>query len=73
MIKNMGHLDQFLRFGISLVLIYSGFIDDSIVHDSLSRWIIGGIGVASLIVALLRFCPLYTLAGVSTCPNHNKK
>jgi len=70
--KNMGHLDQFLRFGISVVLIYAGFIDETIVHDALSRWIIGGIGIASLIVALLRFCPLYTLAGVSTCPHHKK-
>lgn len=71
--KNMGRLDQILRIGISIVLIYSGFISDDIIHDELSRWIVGGIGVASLIVALFRFCPLYTLAGISTCPNHNKK
>jgi len=64
---NVGRLDQFLRISISLILIYIGFIDDNIIHDPLSSNILGTIGVLFIIVALVRFCPLYTLTGINTC------
>ncbi len=64
---NVGRLDQIIRIGISVILIYIGFIDNSIIHDSLSANIIGTIGILSMIVALARFCPLYTLTGTNTC------
>ena len=65
--RNVGRLDQILRVGISLVLVYIGFIDKEFITDPLSSNIIGIIGVLSLIVALLRFCPLYVVTGISTC------
>ena len=65
--RNIGRLDQILRIGISLVLIYIGFVDKELITDSLSSNIIGVIGVLSLIVALARFCPLYVITGISTC------
>jgi hypothetical protein len=64
---NVGRLDQFLRICISVALIYIGFIDENIIHDPLSSNIIGTVGVLFLIVALVRFCPLYTLTGINTC------
>jgi len=66
--KNIGRLDQLLRMGISLVLIFIGFIDETLISDSLSSNIIGGIGVLFFGVALVRSCPLYTLTGINTCP-----
>jgi len=64
---NVGRLDQILRMGISLFLIYIGFIDENFIYDSLSSYTIGVLGALSLIVSIIRFCPLYTLAGINTC------
>ena len=64
---NVGRLDQTLRIGISLVLIYLGFVDKEVISDTLSSNIIGTIGVINLIVAIVRFCPLYIPAGINTC------
>jgi len=69
---NVGRLDQVLRVGISLILIYVGFIDSSLIVDSLSSNIIGTIGALNLIVALSRFCPLYVIAGINTCQTDKK-
>lgn len=70
--RNVGRLDQILRVGISLVLIYIGFIDKEFITDPLSSSIIGIVGVLSLVVALLRFCPLYVVTGISTCNRKNQ-
>jgi len=64
---NVGRLDQILRISISLIFIYIGFIDEEIIHDTFSSNIIGTIGIIFMIVALARFCPLYTLTGINTC------
>lgn len=64
---NVGRLDQMLRISVSLIFIYLGFIDEKIIHDPLSSNILGIIGILFLIVALIRFCPLYTLTGINTC------
>ena len=64
---NMGLLDQLLRIGLSLLMIYVGFIDEALIRDSSSSYVIGTIGSLSLVIALLRFCPLYALFGISSC------
>ncbi len=72
--QNVGYLDQVLRLGISAILIYIGYFDESIVHDALSRWIILGIGIVNFVVAATRYCPLYVVVGINTCPHrHHKK
>jgi len=72
MVKNIGRLDQVLRAGISIGLIYIAFTDDSPINDTLSGYIIGGIGIVSLFVSIIRYCPLYALADISTCPKKDK-
>jgi hypothetical protein len=67
MTKNVGPLDQILRIGISFGLIYMGFINEELIRDLLSSYIIGTIGALNLIVAITQICPLYTLIGISTC------
>jgi len=67
MTKNMSRIDQVLRLGISLVLIYVGFIDQEIIDDSFISIIVGIIGIVNLFSALTRFCPLYFVSGINTC------
>ena len=69
---NVGRLDQILRIGISLILIYVGLIDETFINDPLSSNIIGIIGILNLVVATVRFCPLYIVASINTCPTKNQ-
>ena len=69
---NVGRLDQILRIGISLVLIYIGFIDTGFIQDSLSSYLVGAVGLLNMLVALVRSCPLYSLAGINTCQTNNQ-
>jgi len=71
--KNVGRLDQILRIGIGISLIYAGFINESIINDTLSSYIVGGLGLMNIIVALIRHCPFYTMIGLNTCPLKNSK
>lgn len=63
---NIGRFDQFLRIGISAGLIYIGFINRTLIDDEFSSNIIGTLGVINLVIALIRFCPLYVVAGINT-------
>ncbi|HFD81568.1 MAG TPA: DUF2892 domain-containing protein [Gammaproteobacteria bacterium] len=65
--RNIGRLDQALRIGISAVLIYISLIDTSIIEDPMSSGILAFVGIGNLLVALVRICPLYTVAGINTC------
>jgi len=56
------------------VIIYISFIDSDIINDSLSANILGGVGVLSLIVAIMGVCPLYSLADINTrCQKQKQK
>ena len=59
---NVGTLDRIIRIivGIALIaLAYTGVF---------GAW--AYIGIIPLATGLLRWCPLYTLLGVQTCPLH---
>ncbi|HEY6096218.1 MAG TPA: DUF2892 domain-containing protein [Gallionellaceae bacterium] len=61
---NVGNIDRILRIiaGVALiVLAYTGTV---------GVW--GYIGVVPLLTGLFKFCPLYTLLGVNTCPMGQK-
>ncbi|MDH5764788.1 MAG: DUF2892 domain-containing protein [Gammaproteobacteria bacterium] len=68
--KNIGTTDQVIRIIISLLLIYIGFIDESIIGDSLSSMVLGILGCMSLMVAIIRICPLYTVCNINTDMQH---
>lgn len=57
---NVGTVDRFLRIGAGLLLI--GLAVGGVVGP----W--GYLGLVPLATGLLRFCPAYTLLGISTCP-----
>lgn len=56
--KNMGTIDRFVRIVIGIALITYGVLNQS--------WI-GFIGLVPILTAFVRFCPLYTIIGISTC------
>ncbi|HED16810.1 MAG TPA: DUF2892 domain-containing protein [Gammaproteobacteria bacterium] len=72
MTKNMGRIDQVLRLGISIVLIYVGFVDQELINDHLTSMIAGIIGIVNLLSALIGICPLYSITGINTCHKEGK-
>ncbi len=60
---NVGGIDRILRIVLGLALIGAGAYFKS-------YW--GLIGLVPLLTATLRFCPLYPIVGVSTCPLDRK-
>ena len=60
MTANVGGIDRVLRAVLGIVLIALVFVGPQ------TPW--GWIGVVPLLTALVRFCPLYPLLGISTCP-----
>jgi hypothetical protein len=64
--RNLGAFDRILRSGISLAMIYFGFFSNYLITDHLAGLVLGAMGVGSLVVALIGYCPLYGLIGFST-------
>jgi hypothetical protein len=65
--KNVGKLDKVIRIVVGLVLfslLY--FLEKPLGY-------IGLIGAVPLLTALVGYCPLYKIVGLSTCPLNKKK
>jgi multidrug transporter EmrE-like cation transporter len=63
MTKNVGGIDRILRIVVGLVLI--AYALNLIAPDTgYNVW--GWIGVVPLLTALINFCPLYKIIGLST-------
>jgi len=58
--KNVGTVDKWIRIVLGLILLSLLFL----IKSSL-RWL-GLIGLIPLSTGLLRYCPLYSLLGIST-------
>ena len=63
---NMSWLDRIIRVFLSLVFIYIGFFDKSLINEPLLSALVGVLGIFNLLVFMVGFCPMYTLAGIST-------
>ena len=59
---NVGAADRFIRVVVGLALLSAIFL-----LDGKERWL-GLIGIVPLLTAVVRFCPLYTVLGIRTCP-----
>ena len=59
MLQNVGTVDRVIRIAAGLGLIGAAML------GYIGPW--GWIGVVPLLTALVRFCPLYPLLGISTC------
>lgn len=61
---NVGGIDRALRILIGAVLMI-------LAATGIIGWW-GWLGVLPLLTGLIRFCPLYPLLGLSTCPLNRK-
>lgn len=60
---NVGGIDRILRIILGLAILGVGYYFKS-------YW--GFVGLVPLLTAVVGFCPLYTLLGLSTCPLNKK-
>jgi multidrug transporter EmrE-like cation transporter len=63
MTKNVGGIDRILRIVVGLVLIAYAL---NLIAPDTGYNIWGWIGVVPLVTALVNFCPLYKIIGLST-------
>jgi hypothetical protein len=63
--KNMGTADRIIRVLLAAVFSYLYFSGTVTGTIGIVLLVLGGVFVAT---SLISFCPLYTLAGLSTCP-----
>jgi hypothetical protein len=59
---NVGGIDRVLRIVVGIAVLSLVF-----VLDGTARWW-GLVGLVPLFTGLVRFCPLYGLLGINTCP-----
>lgn len=64
---NVGGIDRVLR-----ILVGLGVLSLLVVLEGNARWL-GLIGLVPLLTAVLGYCPLYALLGISSCPLERKQ
>ena len=64
--RNMGRLDQMVRIVVGIASIYFGFIDSTLIAEPVIAICLGTFGVLNLLSVVMRHCPLYVMAGIST-------
>lgn len=57
---NVGGIDRILRIVVGIVLIALTLM------GTIGVW--GWIGIVPLVTGLFKFCPLYSVLGMNTCP-----
>ena len=70
--RNLHNLDRLARVIIGIGCIYVGFVDTSIISNSVVSMLVGAFGVINIIAAAISHCPVYNLAGLSTCPTKSE-
>jgi len=71
--KNVGTVDMLIRLVVAIGLGYIGFFENPIVSAGMSKTIIKFVAFLPMLTGLMRFCPLYKLIGLSTCPCDQNK
>jgi len=71
--RNLHPLDRLIRALIGLVCVYIGFIDQSIIGNTLASILVGIFGVINLFAAAVSYCPIYGITGISTYRGDNRK
>lgn len=64
--QNMHKLDSALRIVLGCALVWVGFFDSTFISNSWVSGAVGVFGVLNIIAAVVGFCPVYHLAGLST-------
>ena len=66
MIKNMCGLDRGLRLLLSIVLLGVAFLVPAIASNTLLSILVASFGLVNAMSAILSFCPVYLVAGISS-------
>lgn len=72
--RNVGGVDRLMRFVLGLVLLALAFVPSLAalvgLPADLGIWfyVLVAAGAVMLLTSALRFCPLYTVLGIRTCP-----
>lgn len=64
--RNLHWIDILVRYVVGAALVYIGFIDTSYVANPTVRILLGIFGAVNIIAGLVKSCPVYALAGIST-------
>ncbi|WP_161973731.1 YgaP family membrane protein [Hwanghaeella grinnelliae] len=64
--KNMHILDSALRLVLGGILVWAGFFDSSFIANTWVSVAVGLFGVLNVVSAVIGFCPVYHLAGLSS-------
>ena len=65
---NVGNMDRVLRGLLGLILIIAPLLNTPAIWSSAPvAYGSMAIGLVLLVTAVLRFCPLYRIIGISTC------
>lgn len=68
MTANLGNLDRAIRAILGLVLIIAPLLNMPAIWSSAAMGYGSmAVGVVLVLTALVRFCPLYRILGISTC------
>jgi hypothetical protein len=68
--KNMGNADRIIRVIIAAIIGILYFTN--IISGTLAIVLLA-LSVVFILTSIIRFCPLYTIFGLKTCPIENKK
>ncbi|ASM74736.1 MULTISPECIES: YgaP family membrane protein [Roseobacteraceae] len=69
MTSNIGTVDRVLRLVLGVILLVAPFVSNLAIFASTTTVIISVIlGIVMVATAAMRFCPLYRLLGIRTCP-----
>lgn len=67
MLANVGSIDRVVRLVLGLVLLIAALVPATgLSAQPLLQWGAGLVGIVLIATALMRFCPLYRLFGLST-------
>lgn len=64
--KNMHKLDCALRIVLGGILIWVGFFDSSFIANTWVSAAVGLFGILNICAAVIGYCPVYHLAGLSS-------
>lgn len=66
--SNMHSIDRYVRLIVGILCVYIGFVDSSLITSRFVATLVGAFGLVNLYAFYTQRCPVYTVAGFSTCP-----
>jgi hypothetical protein len=67
--RNLHSIDIVVRTLLGIALVYIGFIDTTLITNNVLRLLIGAFGAINIVAAVMRHCPVYGMAGISSYRN----